>query len=254
MDIDPLPPLPRGRKRAASSSPPCEGPDAFAGAEYRNGGGEADAHAATRARVTSELDTLGVIPRDEAWQLDLRQLLEGEGENGNGLVVLCVGELGMKVVVDVVRSTFPSLKAISPGLQAFVIASSQPNPWPSPRSDRMETNGGTLPCDFPGSHLTTFPFTTINPANPSRTFTRLGLLHPLGGGREALDAIVLLDRQGRRRLVLPFGWGSGRHVRDAAGGWIVRERFFEVLVKAVGELELEWMGEIEARYRNVMAA
>ncbi|KAG0641125.1 hypothetical protein HOY80DRAFT_1008705 [Tuber brumale] len=35
----------------------------------------------------------------------------------------------------------------------------------------------------------------------------LGLLHPLGGGRQALDAIVILDRDSRERVVLPVGWG-----------------------------------------------
>ncbi|RPA83355.1 hypothetical protein BJ508DRAFT_71297 [Ascobolus immersus RN42] len=42
----------------------------------------------------------------------------------------------------------------------------------------------------------------------TRTLTlHLGLLHPLGGGRTALDAIVVLDREGRRRMLLPVGWG-----------------------------------------------
>lgn len=36
----------------------------------------------------------------------------------------------------------------------------------------------------------------------------LGLLHPLGGGRQALDAIVILDRDSRQRVVLPVGWGA----------------------------------------------
>ncbi|KAK6361717.1 hypothetical protein TWF730_005431 [Orbilia blumenaviensis] len=34
----------------------------------------------------------------------------------------------------------------------------------------------------------------------------LGLLHPLGGGRQALDAIVVLDSKLRRRMLLPIGW------------------------------------------------
>ena len=37
--------------------------------------------------------------------------------------------------------------------------------------------------------------------------TRLGLLHPLGGGRTALDAVVVLDGDSRARMVLPIGWG-----------------------------------------------
>ncbi|KAI9767597.1 MAG: hypothetical protein M1840_005634 [Geoglossum simile] len=44
---------------------------------------------------------------------------------------------------------------------------------------------------------------------PCQILTRL--LHPLGGGREALDAIVVLDTCGRRRMVLPVGWGQSRY-------------------------------------------
>jgi len=44
--------------------------------------------------------------------------------------------------------------------------------------------------------------------DPSRQLTSsLGLLHPLGGGRTALDAIVVLDSKLRRRMLLPIGWG-----------------------------------------------
>ncbi|KAF3311779.1 hypothetical protein TWF173_008050 [Orbilia oligospora] len=38
----------------------------------------------------------------------------------------------------------------------------------------------------------------------------LGLLHPLGGGRQALDAIVVLDSKLRRRMLLPIGWVKPR--------------------------------------------
>ena len=100
MDVD-AQPFPRGRKRAASSPPPASD-DAVPGAEYDNGENNA-AHTATRARVTSELDTLGVIPRDEAWQLNLRDLLEGQSaDERNGLVLLSV--MGaMEVQLQLVR-------------------------------------------------------------------------------------------------------------------------------------------------------
>ncbi|RVD88431.1 uncharacterized protein DFL_002617 [Arthrobotrys flagrans] len=39
----------------------------------------------------------------------------------------------------------------------------------------------------------------------------LGLLHPLGGGRQALDAIVVLDSKLRRRMLLPIGWVKPRN-------------------------------------------
>ncbi|KAK6528772.1 hypothetical protein TWF694_004009 [Orbilia ellipsospora] len=47
----------------------------------------------------------------------------------------------------------------------------------------------------------------------------LGLLHPLGGGRQALDAIVVLDSKLRRRMLLPIGWGvKPRKLQRPAGG------------------------------------
>jgi hypothetical protein len=40
--------------------------------------------------------------------------------------------------------------------------------------------------------------------SPPTLTPALGLLHPLGGGRQALDTIVVLDRKGRRRMALPI--------------------------------------------------
>lgn len=70
-------------------------------------------------------------------------------------------------------------------------------------------------------------------------FLKLGLLHPLGGGNEPLDAIVVLDANHRRRLIVPFGWGAGRHIFDAAGGRIVQERLMHALEAGLVELQNE---------------
>lgn len=75
--------------------------------------------------------------------------------------------------------------------------------------------------------------------NPANHFLKLGLLHPLGGGRRPLDAIVILDTAGRRRLVIPFGWGAGRHVEDLVTGPIVQQRFLTLLQDSVMRLERE---------------
>ena len=69
-------------------------------------------------------------------------------------------------------------------------------------------------------------------------FVKLGLLHPLGGGKFPLDALVVVDTKGRRRLVLPFGWGAGRHASTPAGR-TVQDRLMKMLRKCVQELVKE---------------
>jgi hypothetical protein len=73
---------------------------------------------------------------------------------------------------------------------------------------------------------------------PNNHFVRLGLLHPLGGGKLPLDALVVLDRNGRRRLVLPFGWGAGKHV-DTPAGRSIQTQFTNLLGRCVEALEGE---------------
>jgi len=70
-------------------------------------------------------------------------------------------------------------------------------------------------------------------------FVKLGLLHPLGGGSYPLDALVVLDTKGRRRLVLPFGWGAGRHAGNIGGGKTVQKTLMDMLKKCVQQLRLE---------------
>ncbi|KAF8243111.1 hypothetical protein K440DRAFT_614160 [Wilcoxina mikolae CBS 423.85] len=70
---------------------------------------------------------------------------------------------------------------------------------------------------------------------------RLGLLHPLGGGRTALDAIVVLDAESRARMVLPIGWGARGD--DVGNRW---ENVVARLVRGVEWLRGE-MAEIGGR-------
>ncbi|KAK6340976.1 hypothetical protein TWF696_009288 [Orbilia brochopaga] len=56
----------------------------------------------------------------------------------------------------------------------------------------------------PPPHLSSLP---IIYDGTRQLTTSLGLMHPLGGGRQALDAIVVLDSKLRRRMMLPVGWG-----------------------------------------------
>jgi hypothetical protein len=78
----------------------------------------------------------------------------------------------------------------------------------------------------------------VNGTSP-KPFLQLGLLHPLGGGKEPLDAIVVLDTKGKRRLVLPFGWGAGRHILDPVTGFTVKERFSDILRDSIKAIEAE---------------
>jgi hypothetical protein len=113
----------------------------------------------------------------------------------------------------------PNLYALSPSLQAFVL------------------------CHDPSTHKLSpsapFSLPLIQAATPSKNhFVRLGLLHPLGGGKFPLDALVVLDQKGRRRLVLPFGWGAGKHAGTPAGRSI-EMRLMALLRTCVEKLEQE---------------
>lgn len=92
----------------------------------------------------------------------------------------------------------PELYTLAPSLQAAVL------------------------CRDPATHVpsntVSFSLPLIQAVNGSQNhFVKLGLLHPLGGGHLPLDALVVVDPKGRRRLVLPFGWGAGKHAGTPAG-------------------------------------
>jgi hypothetical protein len=113
----------------------------------------------------------------------------------------------------------PELYALSPSLQAFVL------------------------CHDPSTHVLSpaapFSLPLIQAYEPPNNhFVRLGLSHPLGGGKFPLDALVVLDPRGRRRLVLPFGWGAGKHAGTPAGNSILT-RFVQLLRTCVETVELE---------------
>lgn len=312
MDVDSdLQPLRSNRKRAASSSPaPETGQDAKS--------------AALRAKYTSELDQIGLVPAEQAWDVDLHSVLgdaayefdhdhdddeysdadvdnasdaDGEDDTTAGaepwpdgrmdgvseammtnlralseaedhpasrrmarpdreMLVLCVlGDLdGHYWLLD---ALVPVLRTITRDVRFFAIATDVDErrrrlfversqvEWAylsGGRSGSGDARHGTAAGNS-GSQDGEIMF--VQPGNRARTFTRLGVLHPLGGGREPLDAIVLLERSGgkcKRRLVLPFGWGAGRLVMDEAGGWMVRGKLMEVLREGIEEITREWKG------------
>jgi hypothetical protein len=74
---------------------------------------------------------------------------------------------------------------------------------------------------------------------PPNHFLKLGLLRPNDPQNTALDAIVLIDPDEKRRLILPFGWGAGEYVTDHDRGKGDLERLASILKQAVKELVVE---------------
>lgn len=116
-------------------------------------------------------------------------------------------------------SALDDLYLISPSLQAFVLCH-------DPHTHKPST---TVPFSLP-------LISAVDP--PNNHFVRLGLLHPLGGGKFPLDALAVVDRKGRRRLVLPFGWGAGRHA-DTPAGRSIQDRLMMLLKHCIETLEKE---------------
>ncbi|KAL5121987.1 hypothetical protein ACEQ8H_000203 [Pleosporales sp. CAS-2024a] len=185
-----------------------------------------------RTRTQCELEDLAMVPASEAWSVDMDALLASrrgvhearQRDNaaryvrGESLVVLCV-QGNVQVHYELLCAALQELLTISPSLQAFVLCH-------DPATHRLSLNA---PFSLP-------MIRAVEPAN--NHFVRLGLLHPLGGGKFPLDALVLLDHRGRRRLVLPFGWGAGKHAATPAGKGI-QAQLMQLLRSCVETLEQE---------------
>jgi hypothetical protein len=205
-----------------------------------------------RSKTQCELDALDIVSPKDAWSVDVGAILasstlatptgsELEAHNnhanyrrGESLIVLCVqgnvqvhyellwyntSVTSVEPPLTYTSSALPDLYALSHSLQAFVL------------------------CHDPSTHNLSpsalFSLPMIQAATPSNNhFVRLGLLHPLGGGKFPLDALVVLDQNGRRRLVLPFGWGAGKHAGTPAGRSI-ETRLMGLLRTCVEKLEQE---------------
>ncbi|KAF2405472.1 hypothetical protein EJ06DRAFT_535365 [Trichodelitschia bisporula] len=219
------------RKRSATSELP-RGVDIPAVGEYML------RDTLKRNKIVDELENVNLASKEDSWNFDVGELLRPtpfmlpgndtrtDANNlpsfdaSDSLVVLCVLEQ-LDIHIDLLCQSLPTLASISPNIQVLILTRSIQTVLPLLES---------LPYSFPVVEAR---------GPPSSHFLRLGLLHPLGGGQHALDAIVLLDNKGRRRLVLPFGWGAGRHARDLISGKIIQHRFREVLEDSVRILESE---------------
>jgi hypothetical protein len=111
------------------------------------------------------------------------------------------------------------LYSSSPSLQAIILCHDPPTHRPST----------TAPFSLP-------LISAVDP--PNNHFVRLGLLHPLGGGKFPLDALAVVDKKGRRRLILPFGWGAGKHA-DTPAGKSIQNRMMMLLKHCIETLEKE---------------
>ncbi|KAI9829490.1 MAG: hypothetical protein M1819_006310 [Sarea resinae] len=157
----------------------------------------------------------------------------GEGRGG-GLLILCViGSL--EIHYELLCQAHPRLLALSPST-TMVAISHEPHHdllVPSPRRPSITNTTTTSRPRIPILHsLPTPPH--------HQPILQLGLLHPSAGGQRALDAVVVLDRRRRRRLVLPVGWGPGRHLlAGVAGAELVQAQFVSALLDAVEELDSE---------------
>ncbi|KAF2033773.1 hypothetical protein EK21DRAFT_57795 [Setomelanomma holmii] len=189
-----------------------------------------------RSRTQCELDELAIVDAVEAWAVDVDAILAskriakplGGGLDahdnweryckGQSMVVLCV-QGNVQTHYDLLCSALPDLYTLSPSLQALVLC----------HDPQAHNPSSSAPFSLPMVQA-------VDP--PNNHFVRLGLLHPLGGGKFPLDALVVLDRCGRRRLVLPFGWGAGKHACTPAGRSI-RTRFMDLLRSCVETLERE---------------
>ncbi|KAF2435113.1 hypothetical protein EJ08DRAFT_730227 [Tothia fuscella] len=187
---------------------------------------------------TDDLRGLSLIPKEEAWEFGISELLdspttitpprEGQVDGNNfknyggekSLFLLCV--LGSHTMqLGLLCQILPKLLALSTQLQALIL-----------------TNNPSTAISALSSSPYTFPIVEAQ-GNPANHFLKLGLLNPLGNGKQPLDAIVLLDASGKRRLVLPFGWGEGRHVGGLLTGQVVLDTFAVVLEESVRVLEGE---------------
>ncbi|KAH7073029.1 hypothetical protein BKA63DRAFT_56086 [Paraphoma chrysanthemicola] len=189
-----------------------------------------------RSRTQCELDELDIVGVEEAWRVDVDAILASHRiakpphggleahdnwaryVKGESTMVLCV-QGNVQTHYDLLCNALPDLYTLSPSLQPLVLCH-------DPYTHNLSSNASfALPM-----------IQAVDP--PNNHFVRLGLLHPLGGGKFPLDALVVLDHKGRRRLVLPFGWGAGKHAGTPAGGSI-RTRMMGLLRGCIETLEME---------------
>ncbi|KAF2142226.1 uncharacterized protein K452DRAFT_318507 [Aplosporella prunicola CBS 121167] len=247
MPAQPLRPSQPTRKRSHSIARPDDEEDGneesmrsnCRAANTNTNPAAAPPHLLKRTRTSAELDALRLIPRHEARPFDLGSIELAEPvsvPNNSGSraippgapILLCVLE-HTDAHWQLLCAALPHLSSLLPTLRPVLLTRAALNPairahlTPAP-------NAATIPLAHPAA----------SSSAPSVPFLLLSLLHPLGGGQTPLDALVVLDSQGLRRLVLPFGWGAGKRAGEqSVGGRVAREGLLGALGAAVREVARE---------------
>jgi len=190
-----------------------------------------------RARAVDVNEDLSLVVPERAWKIDLGDIINRNdyistsvgndqqrfNAERSSLLLCAIGQMDLHYHLLV--QVLPELLVMSPCLQALALYSCHPS-----RPPPAESTGSLFSQNIPLVDVS-------NLASP--IFLQLGLLHPLGGGKTPLDALVLIDGQGRRRLVVPFGWGAGKHVGEQVYGGAVKARLMGALREGVAGLERE---------------
>ncbi|KAF9692470.1 hypothetical protein EKO04_009409 [Ascochyta lentis] len=189
-----------------------------------------------RSKTQCELDELDIIEPKDAWTVDVGAILASTTlatppdsglephnnwqryQKGSSTTIFCV-QGNLQLHYDLLCSALHELYAIAPSLQAIVLCH-------DPATHKLST---AAPFSLP-------LISAVDP--PNNHFVRLGLLHPLGGGKFPLDALAVVDKKGRRRIVLPFGWGAGKHA-DTPAGRSIQNKMMMLLRHCVETLERE---------------
>ncbi|KAI9690640.1 MAG: hypothetical protein M1820_009947 [Bogoriella megaspora] len=205
---------------------------------------------AKKHRQRSAIDNICLVPLSEAWDVDLTAILPHNQSTCPSMYILCVvGSL--TIHHDILCSLLSHLPSSS-SLWARPLLL-----IPSPTSTRSNGTSSSYYASISATpspavlHLLTQSPLPVLPT-PSQTFIRLGLFHP--SGTQPLDAIVVLDWRGRRRLVVPFGWGAGKWVGEkdarvlngdvtAVAGQV--GELVGALREGVAELMREWEGSAD---------
>ncbi|KAF2239146.1 hypothetical protein EV356DRAFT_528435 [Viridothelium virens] len=189
-------------------------------------------------RQRSAIDNISLVSLGQAWDVDLKTILPHNQYPYPAMFVLCVvGSLTHHH--DLLCSPSPAL-CIPTSLPIHPVLLI---PSPSATSRHYYSSITSTPSSAVLHLLTHSPLPVL--PTPQQTFIRLGLFHP--SGSQPLDAIVLLDWCGRRRLVVPFGWGAGKWVGGIGGNSNAHhaEELMGALGDGVRELSAEWEGSVE---------